>query len=434
MPWWQGFWGAPVFTKAEVSRLMMLLPGDCWLRRYVAWSYTQTDCPVAFALAGGLAALSSIQHPDAFVSVGARIYGNQYILIVGESGNSRKTTAVKYAGRMISAADPQLVVAEPRSSVGLYDGLVMQNQQCLVYEEFGDFVAHTTHGGIASDMREALTKLYDCAPTRHQYSVRSKRPTVVVDAPRVSLLGGVSPPLLESGVSSVDMLGGFMGRFLIIVAERVDCYPLPRTNRTEEARLQTELNAMFRARTGGEGYLSPEAERLFTEWQYDLHRRGQTAEAWFRTMTARAPGHSIRVAMAAAMCLGEISTDWQLKEDPMRFGIEVAELYIQSVGLLLETVCMSGFARDRKAVLANVIALTAARRKATLGNILTVTKPVMEKRDLIRVLETMVEMGLVVMLNDGAHPRYVTPDQIRNEDGGDGSPPPPITPRSTLGD
>jgi len=179
----------------------------------------QTEAPVAYDVGVALALLSSVCPPQLHVGglPDGDLHGNLYVMVVGRQGADRKSTALKYGSKLLADAVPGRRGERPGSPQGLAKGLSKNQQQILVYSDLADLFAMTQRrqgGNILTGIKAKFLEAFDCEPVESQLS----RSLVRAPEPRLTILGGVNRPILDTYVDPEDWETGFMSRFLVIYA------------------------------------------------------------------------------------------------------------------------------------------------------------------------------------------------------------------------
>ena len=357
---------------------------------YLGWSYARTDAPLVYGLNGAVTLLAINAHPGIFAIVGARIHAISWGLAIGSSGWSRKTTTLDLIEELQSMIDATKIAPEPASVEALEKGIFENPQQAILYGEFGDFLSQSSAAGYFRPMRERYTKLYDCRPLRRSFS---KKETIVIDNPRLSLIGGVTPSYLEAFTSETDWEGGFMGRFACWVGKPERYEPWPQQRQDLQDWCGGRLLEV--AQTPGtfcEG-LDPEAYKLFDAWSRGFRKTClESSEGWVSAAGARTQAMVVRYSLLLSLDAGvDVSRPWKVPAMVVNVAIKMAELNFDSLFWIIRDLCGSDYARERR----SVVRVLEPRRIATLSQILKGTNPPLQKRDALRVLESLEAEELV---------------------------------------
>lgn len=195
-----------------------------WLEHYMLFTQN-TESPTLYNLWSGITAISSALRRKCFCNWGLRgyIYPNFYIALVGPPGG-RKGTAMKIAKPMVQALEIPMGSDSLGSTQALYKeimeaeteyqdakGLAKKHKSLSVWsEEFQVFLSERDPTLVAS-----LTDLFDCADS-WKYSTM-KRGTEDISNCWLTIIGAITPSLLQSKLSQDAVGGGLLSRIIFVV-------------------------------------------------------------------------------------------------------------------------------------------------------------------------------------------------------------------------
>ncbi len=381
------------------------VPPGTWIDRFVRMVEERTDAPVGFAVGAAYAAASLLVHPDMHIQYGAPVHGQQFVCLIGASGDSRKTVVVGYGRRVVSAWDSSMVLPEPESEGGLAESMRDQPQALLPLPEMGAFLTGTKKGSHKDGLRSRLTALWDGDP----FGRRTVKDPFEIEAPRLSVLGGVAPSFLEETMTAHDFDGGFLNRFLIIYADRERDFPIPPM--LDAVDLHKEWGALqAQAMTWSPciGW-TDDGEAFFKDWKAYCTRRwgGNPRMLGFIARTAPLV---LKAAMALSIVMG-VSTQgkgWELDSDVLEYACWLGKMHLQSVETLLAGLSMGTFSRLRREILTIVLHRKSGATLAQILAGLAAGGEARKLRDVEDVLKTLcAEDTLEVNAMTGKKTRYV---------------------------
>lgn len=194
-----------------------------FLRDYEQTMAQYTDAPPIYHAANAAALLGACLTRKRYrcqiaFGIPAR-WTNLWMLIVGDSGQSRKTTTVVMAAEVLSRAMPELRTPDDGSPEGYAKDFVQRDARdagdaagLLVQTEMGQFLMNVQKD-YARALKGMMMDFYD-VPT--VYKRKLSKEEFQVTKPRFSMLGAVATELLPSLTTSEDWLGGFMNRAMLI--------------------------------------------------------------------------------------------------------------------------------------------------------------------------------------------------------------------------
>jgi len=195
-----------------------------WLEYYMQFTQN-SEPPILYHLWSGITAISSVLRRKCYCNWGLRgyVYPNLYVSLVGPPGG-RKGTAMKIAKTMLQKLEipigsdalgsTQILYKEIRDCEDSYtehNGMKKNHKSLSVWsEEFQVFLSDNDPMLIAS-----LTDLFDCSD-RWKYSTL-KRGAEDLSNCWLTIIGAITPSLLQSKLSSDAVGGGLLSRIIFVV-------------------------------------------------------------------------------------------------------------------------------------------------------------------------------------------------------------------------
>ncbi|MBU2258869.1 MAG: DUF3987 domain-containing protein [Candidatus Omnitrophica bacterium] len=234
---------------------------DGFLKDYVNFAEPLTEAPIQYHIATALSLVATCLGRSVYLSEGAtEYYPNLYVLVIGESGITRKSTATGLAKRFLSNIDSSLVLGALGSKEAFLEAF--RNNYChlIIFDELKQLLdnAEKSYGtGIITD----FTMLWSCPPShRFEFKSMDEKEREIKD-PTLNILSCTTPDWLM--IKEHDIGGGFLGRFLPIFSTKpVKRMPIrPKMDSGEFERLISELKRIREIK--GEYVWTEEAQRLF---------------------------------------------------------------------------------------------------------------------------------------------------------------------------
>ena len=143
------------------------IPARGLLADYLAYASPMTAAPQQYHLFTGLVLLSALLGNRVSIPFGPQaLMPNLYVVLIGRSTFSRKTTSIAIAQRVLRHFEGTQVLPSEFSPEAFLEKLANAPAGLLVYPEFSRALAAFRRDYMAG-MVERLTELYDCPP---QYS------------------------------------------------------------------------------------------------------------------------------------------------------------------------------------------------------------------------------------------------------------------------
>lgn len=188
-----------------------------FLAAYSNYISTLTDAPVEFGQASALTILGMTAIGRRWIDRGSGIRPNLFTMLVAGSSVDRKSTSVAAAMDILREVEPYRVGPKDFTAEGLTFHMrkrptKTRNKMVLPLEEFGELLA-VAKRGYGQTLTSTLCNLYDGNDFER---FRSRKKSIIVEKPRLAILGGVSFGMLEKFSDPVDWATGFFSRMLFI--------------------------------------------------------------------------------------------------------------------------------------------------------------------------------------------------------------------------
>lgn len=307
-----------------------------FLRDYVNFAEPLTEAPLQYHIATALSLMATCLGRNVYLNEGAtEYYPNLYILVIGESGITRKSTATGLAKKFLANIDPTLVLGSLGSKECFLESY--RNNYChlIVFDELRMLLdnAEKAYGtGIITD----FTMLWACPPS-HRFEFKSMpEEDREIKNPTLNILSCTTPDWLM--IKEHNIGGGFLGRFLPIFSTKpVKRMPIrPKMDLDEFDRLIRELKRIREIK--GEYSWEPEAQKLF-EGLYNELMDGLEKEddkAKLQPYWSRIDTHIRKLAMIFDVC-SPLPTFTITKDNLVRaFGMMelITEYYKEMLGCI----------------------------------------------------------------------------------------------------
>jgi hypothetical protein len=397
-----------MISGADARALLETLPDTSFIRRYCWYAAHCTDAPIAYHVGVALSLLGAVSGRDCRLATGNVTFSPQWILIVGDSGDSRKTSAIRKAQELLTEAQLKSRIGGiPGSAQALAESLQSNPTQLVSYGEFGDFLSSSNPGGVLATLREAYTSVWDCVDV----TIKLIKGDRDIPAPRLSMLAGVTPTYLEAHTKHVDWEGGFLSRFAVIHAQREHTYVLAPGLPNFMPVLVDQLCQIANRAVVPAYDMDFDAKQRFEKWYLSTAAKAQSnAEPWAKGLAHRAPTVAVKAALAfSADYRGdEVCVPWRIDDLAISFGIAFADWHLRSAESVLSCVQSSRAGRDQRAIM-----LCMSSEPRNLGEILVRVRPSMNKREALVIIDTLLEMRRIYThYGVGGEALYSTEPQI----------------------
>lgn len=288
-----------------------------------------------------------------YVTTPHPLFCNTYIVVIGETGDSRKSTAVEYGEELRSHAGvPASVVGGLLSAEGLYTVLTKgRDTRAWLVEDEGRMLLAAAARPATRNLLPHLCYLYRC-PERATLTRREG--IVTAEEPFLCLLTATTPGWLrELGLEEEVLTSGFLNRCLLITAAPKAWLPRPKPPAREEfknfgAHLSKILEIGQLGQHAHRVELDKRAEPRWDEWYLGWRKRRLEYSEAERQLTARTHNHALKTALIYSVVRGH----QVITVDDLEIGLVVADHCETLARHLLGDLTLSRMARLTARVLA----------------------------------------------------------------------------------
>jgi hypothetical protein len=281
-----------------------LVPPDTFIGRYLAAaSVLETSQSYDFWCA--LWALGSCVGRSVYVPrPHAPVFLNWYVMLVAESGVTRKSTAVRLARDIVSGFLGVEQMVEGRCTPEyLFELLTRHPHTAIAVSELVTFLGRESY---VIELPALLTDLYDCPPERRGGSVtRGER---IISNAFVTFVTASTPSWLQTSVNPTVVEGGFTSRCLFVHDEQPKqkvAWPSDHVNIDDTASVLRDTVKL--ARDVQKIELMPAAMKRFESW----YRQRDTSSIvpFVSSFNSREDAHVLRAAACLAVNDGTMAID-----------------------------------------------------------------------------------------------------------------------------
>ena len=345
-----------------------LIPARGFFPKYLSWVTRLTDAPYIYHIGSALAVASAavanvvsgrVDMKGASGEPLSSVFPvHMWSLLVGPSGD-RKSTATDTAVSCGHGAYSKLssISGSPEATFGL----VSEEPDIFFYHPEGSTLFAQLQASYWLQGQGLLCDLYDGRDdppyTRTLVSRKSTKKSpgkdqtteIVIRRPRLTMLIGIAPDLLDSTRRS-DWTGGLIGRMFLLYGElkKPDERPL---RQDEVGRKELNLNLVAMRNAAREASLvvtvRPDAMELYLTWCRGINGRSMNAPPRIRPMLRRLPIHVLRIAVLYAVSQFHDAVSMESMVPALHLG-DVSRMSINRVGdLLAEDVVLRNSIRIR---------------------------------------------------------------------------------------
>lgn len=264
----------------------------------------KAETPRQYIYWAGISIISAIISPNTYLNLDGvlRLRPNTYILLIGKSGLgkglpnfiAKKLVEESKSTRVISGRNTiQSMITELSKIKSLPDGPP-------VYPDSRGFIISGEFHNLMQQDPQALTILTEWYDTHYLSDWKNTTKTgggELLKSPCITMFGGSSPEHFNEAVPIVNVSGGFVGRTLLVFADKRYRYNSLTGNSDSEvdwSGLTDYLKVL--AKLKGRFTWQPEASKEFDSWYADFRPRSEKMDDKTHTVD-RMPDHIRKVAM-----------------------------------------------------------------------------------------------------------------------------------------
>lgn len=302
-----------------------LVPSDTFISRYLELWYG-SETPSAYDFWTACFLIGCATGRDVVVDRPlAPVHLNSYIVLVAESGVTRKSTAVRRVPRFLRHLGDEAILVETRSTQEKLEfDLATQTEQHgtakanIVIDEMVKFLGREKY---AQNMPTFLTDLYDSPELRTGGGTLSGTRNSKSRLQRVfiNFLSASTPSWLLRAINPDVIEGGFTSRVIFVVCEEPKrSSPWPEeANEELYRRCCTDLESIRRqARDVSRIQISQGARNRFSSWYKSRELRRDPFRSSFQS---REDSHVLR--MAAMLCINDGA--WEIQATHIASAIRI---------------------------------------------------------------------------------------------------------------
>ncbi len=238
-----------------------------FLEIYKAYCEEITDAPPNFhdfvAIVVGGIALGN----QCFIPFGdTRIFPNIWLLLLGDSSYSRKTTSINIGRRLLSEVCPEKIYPNEFSQERIQSLLETMPSGAFFFSEFITLMG-LLNRDYMSGTKGFLADIYDSPFT---YKRETQGRSIKICNPAISIISATTQSWFMERLKESDIQGGFLPRFIIIMPEkktRTIAIP-PEGDKAKRHELVKALNRF--QKMSGVFSIHPDARREFEAWYKTL--------------------------------------------------------------------------------------------------------------------------------------------------------------------
>jgi Protein of unknown function (DUF3987) len=340
----------PVSRLAEEDLSATSFPESAWTGRFADWRdvvSASTEASLESLWSAFLLACGLVIGRRVWRSTPRPLFPNFYVLLLGQTGDSRKSTCLWLATEFLRCVGEDVTSLEGVvSTEGLIEALAAHEEtKALIYaDEFRALLSVARRKGT-QDILPRLNSLYYC-PEKSSVD-RVKNPTIAI-RPFVSLMAATPQEYVEDLLCDLDITGGFLNRFLIITGEEQPPKPIVQTPSTDQMDTLAMKTQMAIAKVSGHVGFSSDAIATWRDFYIAWRSRRKGLDHRKANLTARTFEHILKIATVYTVLNGKDTIDLQT----LNIAIEIGSCIEANTIRLFATIGMDRFGKCEHTILA----------------------------------------------------------------------------------
>jgi len=200
-------------------KLNFNLESDNFISEWISYNSRQTDSYIEYHHLGALTLLSIAADRKFVIPLSfGNVFTNSWLLALGRSSVSRKSTAFNYTETMARAYRGDRTISDKFSPESFIEQLTAQPRSFLIVDEAAAILSALTNKTYMAGFRDLLCKFYDGKSdiTKLRTSQRIARKTEFdVRDPYLTMSWATTFKSFEASATELDVTSGLLARFLI---------------------------------------------------------------------------------------------------------------------------------------------------------------------------------------------------------------------------
>jgi len=202
-------------------------PPGHFIADFIAYASSRTDAAAEYHEAVAFVGLATAT-PGLRAAIKQYARGlstNLYIILIGDSTSSRKSTSADYGIDLVHDVQPDSLIANQSSPEATLEMLADRDGDGVLWhvDEIGEMIDKLHHAKYMAGLRGLLLSLYDGRSYTYRRTSKKhskegggrERDELVIKHPHFSILGATTPSLFEI-LTARDVDSGFLARFAVI--------------------------------------------------------------------------------------------------------------------------------------------------------------------------------------------------------------------------
>lgn len=272
-----------------------------------------SNFPFAYVYAVFLALSGHIIGRQAYIWYGSKLYGNQYICLVGPSGLSHKSTAMNLGIETLGEElqEQAHIIRDMTTSSGLMQAMVHGNGATLAWLDELGLILQKKRQDFAAGLISKIVELYGTPNVTGNWT---RFDPLTVEKPFLSILSGSTIEWLRSSLSTNDLMAGFGNRMTFVLGTPRPVKYWPRKPYLTDLGYEKLLDFV------GPVDRDQDADDLWKEFYDKFEALQQAATPFMRVMCERLPEKILKCALVQAAWANTMILNGDIMERSIDWG------------------------------------------------------------------------------------------------------------------
>ena len=240
---------------------------ESYLTLYKAYCEEITDAPPNYHEFVAIGVAGIVIGNRCYLPFGdTRIYPNIWLILLGDSSYSRKTTSINIGKRLLLELCPERIYPNEFSQERIQKVLETKPAGAFFFSEFVTLMG-LLNRDYMSGTKGFLADLFDCPFT---YRRETEKGQIKIENPAISIISATTQSWFMERMKESDILGGFLPRFIIVIPEKkTGSIPIPPE---ADIKKRHEIIRHLKAFQTIEGAfsISEDSRKYFSDWYSTL--------------------------------------------------------------------------------------------------------------------------------------------------------------------
>lgn len=295
------------------------------LEEYLRYSSYQ-ESPMDFHMWVCISLIAISMGRKCYVNWGAwETYPNLYIILVGESAITHKSTAIRMGMKPLAKALPKLHGTankmSPEALVRYMSTLSKDEGEAVAYLNISELSVLLGKQKLDDSLIKLLTDLWDSDDIHTSFTIG--RGEEVIRNICLNMIAGSTPDWLKNSIPTESLEGGFFSRLILVQRPHTGVKNArPMMNQKQADSLQKVIHDLQQVnKLEGPFHITGKAEEAFDQWYYN-HNHPEKAESFMRGYYGRKGDFVIKLAMIFSASLDD---EMIIDEDHITVAIRVLD-------------------------------------------------------------------------------------------------------------